>query len=504
MLKSILILISFFSIILLTNTASWRCSAEAQKSSDENNAGEPDKHDISLDKEVLSLDNNNMEETINAHKNVLVAFVHPRCPHCTALIPEFKEAAKILKTKAESLVLGLVDCEKNEVLRNDYNITAYPTIKFFKNTKAKAYGGGRRSNDIVSWVELEIAHPVLEVDDIEADMKKLLLVVAFVGRFKSKESKGYEVFFDAAGDTRHDVKAYAVFNEEGPEEISIKLLDGEDIKYDGKLEKEELVKFVKNEAFPLLGAINAKNFHQYFERGLEMVWLCGTEADINERRKSIQEAAKEHRQQYSYVFLDSEAYPEHCTTVLGVSEFPALVIQAKSGRYILQDASKALFDKSKIIQFFDDVKAGKVEKSVKSEKIPEATDGPVVIVVGKTFNELVFRPSTDVLLMIYAPWCGHCKKLEPTFDKLAEKLKPYQDKVVIAKMDGTANEATSENFSWTGFPTIFFVKAGETIPMQYEGSRELSDFIQYLEKHSTRGLKVGESSSVSSDKSEEL
>ena len=44
------------------------------------------------------------------------------------------------------------------------------------------------------------------------------------------------------------------------------------------------------------------------------------------------------------------------------------------------------------------------------------------VVVGKTFNEIVNDPTKDVLIEFYAPWCGHCKSLEPTYNELGEKV----------------------------------------------------------------------------------
>ena len=61
------------------------------------------------------------------------------------------------------------------------------------------------------------------------------------------------------------------------------------------------------------------------------------------------------------------------------------------------------------------------------------------VVVGKTFKEIVNDPTKDVLIEFYAPWCGHCKSLEPKYNELGEKFKNVDD-IVIAKMDATAND----------------------------------------------------------------
>lgn len=44
------------------------------------------------------------------------------------------------------------------------------------------------------------------------------------------------------------------------------------------------------------------------------------------------------------------------------------------------------------------------------------------VVVAKNFDEIVNDPERDVLIEFYAPWCGHCKSLEPKYNELAEKV----------------------------------------------------------------------------------
>lgn len=44
------------------------------------------------------------------------------------------------------------------------------------------------------------------------------------------------------------------------------------------------------------------------------------------------------------------------------------------------------------------------------------------VVVAENFDSIVNDDSKDVLIEFYAPWCGHCKSLEPKFKELGEKV----------------------------------------------------------------------------------
>lgn len=105
---------------------------------------------------------------------------------------------------------------------------------------------------------------------------------------------------------------------------------------------------------------------------------------------------------------------------------------------------------------------------MKSEPIPDSNDEPVKIAVAKNFEEVVTNNGKDTLIEFYAPWCGHCKKLSPIYDELAEKLK--DEDVAIVKMDATANDVPP-HFEVRGFPTLYWLnKDAKDAPVRYEVS----------------------------------
>merc|ERR1711964_879615 len=132
--------------------------------------------------------------------------------------------------------------------------------------------------------------------------------------------------------------------------------------------------------------------------------------------------------------------------------------------------------------FADAVLAGTIAAHLKSEPIPESNDGPVAVVVGKQFDEIVRDPTKDVLVKYYAPWCGHCKKLAPIWEELAEGYK-NEENLVIAKFDATANEA--EGVEVRGYPTLIFYPKGNKAGVNYDGERDLESFRKWLGDQST-------------------
>lgn len=67
--------------------------------------------------------------------------------------------------------------------------------------------------------------------------------------------------------------------------------------------------------------------------------------------------------------------------------------------------------------------SGSKKKESKQENASGASDKDVVVLNQGNFDELVLGSKDIWLVEFYAPWCGHCKNLEPEWNQAATRLK---------------------------------------------------------------------------------
>ncbi|XP_023017585.2 thioredoxin domain-containing protein pretaporter [Leptinotarsa decemlineata] len=121
-------------------------------------------------------------------------------------------------------------------------------------------------------------------------------------------------------------------------------------------------------------------------------------------------------------------------------------------------------------------KEGQAEQPPKT--VTKDTSGELT---GDTFQTNIESGITFV--KFFAPWCGHCKRLSPTWDGLREKFST-NSKVKVFKIDCTLeeNKQLCNDEEVEGFPTLFLYKDGERIS-EYSGSRSLEDLYEFVLKH---------------------
>ncbi|XP_048469224.1 protein disulfide-isomerase A4 [Rhincodon typus] len=203
-------------------------------------------------------------------------------------------------------------------------------------------------------------------------------------------------------------------------------------------------------------------------------------------RKKVLEVAKDFPE-YTFAIADEEDYSSELSS-LGLAdsgeEVNAAILDVAGKKYAMEPEE---FDSDTLREFVMAFKKGKLKPVVKSQPVPKSNKGPVKVVVGKTFSEIVMDKKKDVLIEFYAPWCGHCKKLEPVYLELGKKYK-NEENIVIAKMDATANDVPNDKYKTEGFPTIYFAPSNnKDNPIQYDkGDRDLESLSKFVEEHATK------------------
>ncbi|KAJ4820808.1 Disulfide-isomerase [Rhynchospora pubera] len=108
-----------------------------------------------------------------------------------------------------------------------------------------------------------------------------------------------------------------------------------------------------------------------------------------------------------------------------------------------------------------------------------ATPSNVVVLTPETFDQVVLDETKDVLVEFYAPWCGHCKHLAPTYEKVASVFK-LDEHVVIANVDADQHKGLAEKYGVSGYPTLKFFPKGNKAGEDYEGGRDLDEFVKFI------------------------
>jgi len=109
----------------------------------------------------------------------------------------------------------------------------------------------------------------------------------------------------------------------------------------------------------------------------------------------------------------------------------------------------------------------------------------IVLRLTKDSFDIAIEANPFVLVQFYAPWCGHCKQLEPEFEAAAEAL---AGRVVLAKIDATVEKDLAERFEVGGYPTLHFFKNANA--ESYDGGlREASSIVEWVEAHMGSALK---------------
>uniref|UniRef100_A0A2P2L937 Protein disulfide-isomerase n=1 Tax=Rhizophora mucronata TaxID=61149 RepID=A0A2P2L937_RHIMU len=454
------------------------------------------------EKDVVVLKEGNFSDFIGKNKFVMVEFYAPWCGHCQALAPEY--AAVATELKSEDVVLAKVDAIEESELAQVYDVQGFPTVYFFVDGVHKPYPGQRTKDAIVTWIKKKTGPGIYNITTLD-DAERVLtseskVALGYLNSLVGPESQELV----AASRLEDDVVFYQTVNPDvaklfhldpevkRPALVMLKM-EAEKLSYfGGNFSRNEILEFVFGNKLPLVTIFTRESAPLIFESPIKkQLLLFATSNDSEKVFPIFQEAAKLFKGKliFVYVEMDNEDVGRPVSDYFGISGTAPKVL-AYTGN---DDARKFVLDGEatleKIKVFGEDFLEDKLKPFFKSDPVPETNDGDVKIVVGNNFDEIVLDESKDVLLEIYAPWCGHCQALEPTYNKLAKHLRGIES-LVIAKIDGTTNEHPRAKSD--GFPTILFFPAGNKSfdPITVDTDRTVVALYKFIKKHASIPFKL--------------
>lgn len=100
-------------------------------------------------------------------------------------------------------------------------------------------------------------------------------------------------------------------------------------------------------------------------------------------------------------------------------------------------------------------------------------------------DESSFQAALDstpsMMIDFYASWCGHCKRLAPTYESLSESLNSSSSPTKLFRIDAYKSSSIRSIWEIHGFPTIAYFHNGELIK-RYHGERTVKAMKSFIKK----------------------
>ncbi|KAM9725255.1 protein disulfide-isomerase A2 isoform 2-T2 [Dama dama] len=432
---------------------------------------------------VLVLSRHTLGQALQEHPALLVEFYAPWCGHCRALAPEYSKAAALLAAESARARLAKVDGPAEPELAEEFAVTEYPTLKFFRDgnrTHPEEYTGPREAEGIAEWLRRRVgpsARRLEQEEDAHALMDARDVVV--VGFFQDLQDRDVATFLGLAQDALDMTFGLTdrpqLFQKFGLTKDTVVLFKKFDEgRADFPVDKElgldqgDLSRFLLTHSMRLVTEYNSETSSKIFEARILNHLLLFINQTLDAHRELLagfREAAPPFRGQYFG---------------LEAREAPTLrFINVETTKKYMPEPG-ALVTAAAVTDFCRMVLSGGVKPYRLSQEVPPDWDQrPVKTLVGKNFEQVAFDETKNVFIKFYAPWCTHCKEMAPAWEELAEKYKDHED-IVIAELDATANEL--EAFPVHGFPTLKYFPAGPGRKViDYKGARDLETFSKFLD-----------------------
>jgi len=444
---------------------------------------------------VVELNDTTFKQFLVDHPVAIIDFYATWCSHCKTFAPIFENISEISKERKYPFAFAKIDANINTKAKIKFDVTTFPSVKVIINNTIVTY---KKDLDIEVLLDYAMWKYKLKVIQLKTkqEIAKVKQAKDIRNVLVSDNPEVLREFKEAAMET--DIQSYFYYTSEAlgkamfpeiktvPSVIILRDYPEGNVVYEPIFGKYRFRKFLHEHDIPIIARMTPDVAETFISPGdWEKIGIILYRDDT--KKELDKEFVKLRRlipsREFAFVLSDLKTDSERqVAQYLGIQreDFPTLIIVKPENRLLNRYMYRGQLEKNKMFAFFNDWKAGKIPKTLKSEPEPErAANTKLYSVVGKTFKREVIDNDVDTMIMFYSPTCPHCIKLKPIYFELSKKY----TKIKWCVIDATANEV--EGVFIDGYPTVFLYPAGKKdAPLKTEDNSE-EYLIKFIKEHST-------------------
>lgn len=115
----------------------------------------------------------------------------------------------------------------------------------------------------------------------------------------------------------------------------------------------------------------------------------------------------------------------------------------------------------------------------------EGDDNGIIELKPETLHEAQDQSKSAMavyLILFYAPWCPHCKRLMPIYEEAAKKLHTLYPALKVGQIDASKYRGELGDFQVKGYPTLVLLVNG--VSQKYQGERSVDGLTKFVEENS--------------------